>query len=447
MSETAVPEEGAVIGGEQPTAAKRQLDPGFSRNLRIVGGGMVVGLLTIAGVVYFFSGGNKSNLPAQSSIQVRDGAQASSDGLTPAMREKLARAQAKEAEGAARRGESYIPPDVLPSSSNVEASIPQSQQQQQQRYSEAEVQANAAAVQAINERNRARLAAAQQMLSSTLTRPDVERVGIAQSTASANSSSAGANSAVPATTAQASASDASRDEVLIADMMEIFGARLTSPLDTDSSTFASAEITTGKLAGAYLIGQVRLAGEGVQLEFTGMRHKNVTYPISAIGLDQATSTSAVQGDLDRKLLQRYVFPVLMAYTGAYATARAQVPVTSVAGAPSATAATVGSVVGSVLDPGGANSTAANAGAVAGAVAGGALAPGGGVLDYTVNRPSPTAAQARSAGIASAVATGNRVTAKMAAEPIRVSMPNGASIGIMFRQPVVASAAVTPAAAR
>lgn len=407
MSETTTEDQGPVIGGGQDQqSAKRKFDPGFSRNMRIVGGGLVVGVMTIVGVVYFFSGGNESLLPPSSKIQISGGTQASNDGLTPAMREKLARAQTQEAAMAARQGESYIPPDVLPTAPNEPMLTPEAQA----RATEAEVQANAQAVQAINERNQIRLAAAQQMLASALTRPDVERVSVQAEDVDAKAGNAGNGAASPA----APASAAQRDASMVVDMMEIFGARLSSPVDTDSSAFASAEITTGKLAGAYLIGQVRLAGEGVQFEFTGMRHKNVTYPINAIALDQTTSTSAVQGELDRKLLQRYVFPVLMAYTGAYATAKAQVPLTT-------------TPLNSALPP----STSSD---------GQTIVLPSGYTDYGITRPSPTAPQARAAGVAAAVSAGNSVTSKLAAEPVRVSMPNGTSIGIMFRQPVLASSA-------
>lgn len=46
-----------------------------------------------------------------------------------------------------------------------------------------------------------------------------------------------------------------------------------------------------------------------------MRFNRVTYPINAIALDAATSTSAIDGELDRKVLTRYVFPVVIGRSG------------------------------------------------------------------------------------------------------------------------------------
>lgn len=380
----------------EPGAGKRKVDPGFRRNLTIIGGGLLVGAAVIIGAMAMFSGGG-NKVREGSDIQVNNNTQKSTDGLTPAMREKVGRAQTAESIQAARMGESYIPPDVLPATPNEPMMTPA----QQQRAFEAEARANADAVRLTNERNMLKLNAAQQMLQSTLQRPEVERVAIA-AVAPSDARSVGAPAAPSAT-----ASDADV-EGLVADMMEIFGGRLSSPVDTDASGFASAEITTGKLAGAYLIGQVKLVGEGVQFDFTGMRLNGVSYAINAFALDEKTSTTAVQGDLDRKLLQRYVFPVLMAYGGAYATAKAQVAttVTNLGGVGGTTGSTTGTTASDY---------------------------------YGVTRAVPTSAQARAAGVASAVSMGSRATSKLAAEPVRVSMPGGVAIGIMFREPVVAKA--------
>lgn len=369
-----------IAGDEQPAAKK--VDPGFKRNLIVIGLVFLGALVLFAGFILMMRGGAKAITETKSSITIQDGgAVPSSDGLTPAMREKLTRAQQRESQEAGEKGVSYIPPDILPEKTEA----PQQPVAQQQ----------IAYAQPVNDpgrdrRNQERLQAAQAMLTSMLQRPAPERVQVAK----IDSPAAAASAPVSAASAPGM-----KDDFMVADIMEIAGARLTSPVDTDMSSFASAEITTGDKAGAQLIGTVKLSGNGVEFKFTGMRHKNKTYPINAIALDQDTSTSAVQGNLDRKLLTRYVFPVLMAYTGAYATARSQVATTT-------TSIGYGNV--------------------------------GGGADYGVSRPAPTNQQAQAAGVAAAVQLGNQAIGKGASEPVRVTMDTNTAIGVMFREPVMAS---------
>lgn len=372
--EHVVTDEGAAIAGGE-TSSKR-VDPGFKRNVMVIGLVVLGAAIVMAVIVMMMRSGSKAIVETKSNISIQEGSPIkSNDGLTPAMREKLARAQERESNEAGAKGQSYIPPDILP-----EKAEPVAQQPAQHYQDHAQPVATDPSK---DKRNQVRLAAAEQMLGSMLARPVAQRVAVAKIDPPAVHASA-----------PASAASGPADEEIVVDIMEIFGARLSSPIDTDKSGFASAEITTGRLAGALLIGSVKLVNEGIEFKFTGMRHDKKTYPINAIALDAKTSTSAVQGELDRKLLTRYVFPVLMAYTGAYATARSQVATTTTA-----------------------------------------MGYGG---DYGVARPAPTEQQARAAGVAAAVGIGNQAVGQGAREPVRVTMNTGESIGVMFREVVLAS---------
>lgn len=378
-------DEGQAIGGDSDVGSTgKRIDPGFKRNIMVIGLVFVVAIVVFVAFIMVMRGGTKTVAETTSSITIQEGAAVhSSDGLTPAMREKLTRAQERESREAGARGQSYIPPDIIPEKNEpLPQALPAAPQQG---YAQPVSDPNR------DRRNQERLQAAQGMLSSMLQRPASERVTVARIEPAA---------AASAPVAAASAAPALEDRVVV-DIMEIFGARLSSPVDTDASSFASAEITTGRLAGAQLIGTVKLVGTGVEFKFTGMRHEKRTYPINAIALDEQTSTSAVRGELDRKMLTRFVFPVLMAYGGAYATAKAQVETTT-------TSLGFGSI-----GVGGAN-------------------------DYGVTRPAPTDAQARAAGVAAGVQIGNQVVGKGAAEPVRVTINSGVGIGVMFRDEVKAS---------
>jgi hypothetical protein len=105
----------------------------------------------------------------------------------------------------------------------------------------------------------------------------------------------------------------------------IAGARLASAIDTSRSEFVSAVIDTGPLAGAYLIGAAKVVpGEnGVSVNFTRMTLREREYRINAVGLDPASSADPVAAAVDRKLLQRFVLPVIFDTAQAYAGALAR----------------------------------------------------------------------------------------------------------------------------
>lgn len=382
-AETMVDSAGSEIA-DGPEGSKKRVDPGFKRNVLVIAGVAVLAVIAMVLLVMMMRGGAKAITETKSDLSLQEGSPLkSSDGLTPAMREKLLRAQNRESSEAGAKEQSYIPPDILPE---------KLQPAQAGQNNPPAVYAQASANPGDDKRNQARLAAAQAMLGGMLQRPQVERVSIAKIDPPATPPAAAASTAGPAAVLDP-----------FVDIMEIFGARLTSPVDTDMSTFASAEVTTGKLAGALLIGSVKIVGNGLEFKFTGMRHDKHTYAINAIALDAQTSTSAVQGDLDRKVLTRYVFPILMATAGAYATARSQVSTTTTS-------------LGYGANPNVGNGLDSNS-------------------NYGIAKPAPTEQQAIAAGVAAGVQIGNQAVGAGAREPIRVSMPAGESIGVMFRDAV------------
>ena len=225
-----------AISGSGPTSSKR-VDPGFKRNLAVIG--LVFGLAVVVLVLFAWMarGGAKAIEASKSNISIQEsGTVPSSDGLTPAMREKLARAQERESSEAAARKQSYIPPDIL-----VEKNEPPAQQTSVQ---QPQVHAQQVSDPARDKRNQERLQAAQTMLGQMLDRPVASRVQIARIEPVA----------APTALAPASAASAASaaGDYMLADIMDVYGARLTSPVDTDESSFASAEITTGPLSGAQI---------------------------------------------------------------------------------------------------------------------------------------------------------------------------------------------------
>lgn len=379
--------ESAAIAGTAGPGGARQLDRSFRRNLILV-----AGIVLFAALVIGYLAMSRGKAPVQQVASTLPSGVSTKDNQNlppPNVREKLLDVQQNESEVARARGQSYVPPDVLIERGRGEATNTSAARA-------VGVQVAPTAHQA-DPRDATRLQAAERLIQGRGVIAEPERVALQDKGAPAAEARSPATAPTPAVQLATTSAD------VVVDAMEIFGARLSSPIDTDLTNYVSAEITTGRLAGAFLIGSTSITGEGMNVTFTAMRHAGRSYPINAIALDMQTSTNAVAGNVDRKILQRYVFPVAMAFAGAYATAKAQ---------PSRT------LVGISVPSTGIGGTTT-----------------GSVDGYGITQPSPTTEQARAAGVAAAVGIGQREVNKLANEPIRVTMAAGTPIGIIFRNSV------------
>jgi hypothetical protein len=197
--------------------------------------------------------------------------------------------------------------------------------------------------------------------------------------------------ASPASTATTAAAQNAGPPLV--DALEIFAATTLTPVDTYQTGYISARIVSGRLAGAFLVGRTQMVNEGLQPRFTQMRLGAKTYAIDAIALDESSGADSVRANLDRRYLQRYVMPVVVAMVGGYTAARAQ---------------TGTQVVGIGTD---------------------------GTGGVGITQPAPTEKQAVYAGVSQAMSITQRAVDQEAALPIRASLPAGTAIGIMFNAPV------------
>ena len=177
--------------------------------------------------------------------------------------------------------------------------------------------------------------------------------------------------------------------------LTIAPAELTSDirLPAGSQTFASARITAGPAAGAFLVGTAKVLDEGLEIGFTQMRLGESVYRVDAIVLDETTASAAIEGNVDRRILQRYVFPVALAMAQGFFAAK--------------------SLTGSTI----------------------VAIGGGGAAIPAVTTPPPSSEQARSAGIASGLDLASQQVQKSAQQPIVVSRGKSYPVGILFRAPV------------
>lgn len=370
MAEASPPIESAEIGADQ-THRTRKLDKGFRRNLIIIGAVAGIAVLVLAFIVVRGIGGKKD----LRSSKVELGMQASSaapGNLTPAMLAKLEAKQRDESRIAAESNQSYVPPDAPPV-----VPVPSAQ-------GSAYARGSVPVTRASNEADARRRDGLTQQLAA-LVSPALDG-GVRQSIHAAGAASA------PAVPASAASAPSNTGNTLIAGL-QIVAAELTSDLEiaTGSQGFASARITSGPAAGAFLVGSAHVVGEGLEITFNQMRLGDKVYPISAIALDEGTASNAVSSNVDRRLLQRYVFPVVLAMAQGFYNATSQ----------------TGSTVVGV-----GNST-----------------------EVGVATPAPTSEQARAAGAAAGLSLAQREVQRAAQAPIIVSRGKNYPVGILFRTPV------------
>lgn len=377
MSE--VVQESEVIAS--PAGAKRKMDPGFSRNLKIIGGALGLGVLALVlGIA--MRPGQQTDQVRTSDIQVGGGNVQAAGQITPAMENMLREQQLAEAAAAANRGLSYIPPDATGRTEAIEPAV-----QPQLQASSYESVAVAQAGGAVSESDQRRREGLDRQLRAFMT--DAERSDVARVRVTAERDEKTEKAAADA--AVSSAPSAARNLREIVGGLEIVAGTLAGDLNVPAGrdVFASALVRSGPLNGAFMVGTARVVDESLEINFTQMRVGNKTYVIDAIVLDQATTANAIAGSVDRRILQRYVLPIALATAQGFFTAKAA----------------VGSVAVSIGN------------------------------DSAVATPASTSEQARSAGIAEGFKIGGQEIQRGAQSPIIVSAPRGTSVGLMFRSPV------------
>lgn len=333
-------EESEVAGasGETSVASKKKytLAPGLKRNLIIIGGVFAVAVILVVVIVIVARGKMQSAgvVPSSVVIPVSNGAAgASATTLTQSEEARLGRVQRGESDAAKENKNTYIPRDLAGKTDDIQAPAT-NPNGPGKGYSYSTGAGSSETDAARDSQIRAGL---EKQLAGLLSRLEAPAASSAPpyqypgGAGPAQASTAVAGS--PTSSVPAGAALASQETIVKG--LSIAGARLVSPLDTEKSDFISAEIDSGPLAGAYLIGKGRLVTEsGVLLTFTRMRFGDDFYAINANGLDSATSSDAIAADVDRKLMSRYVIPVvfstLQAYLGAVARPAVSVVTTGIA---------------------------------------------------------------------------------------------------------------------
>lgn len=333
--------------------SEKTLDKGFKRNMLIIGAALVIAvvvvMIVILGARSKIAGAQSGVAPTSlSGINSLSGSKPSE--LTPADTQRLGRVQGRESDEAKIDKKTYIPGE-LPLSSEVRTPYASNDAPGGLGpRGSTEPQGQMSAADSARETNIKKGVEVQ--LSALLAKLEAPKAGSAgpYSAPTGATAAAGATgttgttgttgatgaAATGATTAAAAASVAPAPEVLVRGL-KFASARLVSPLDTTKTEFVSAEITSGPLSGAYLIGKGKLVNEsGVTMDFTRMTFDGEDYVVDVKALDNATSSDSVAADIDRKILSRTILPVLFTTAQAYLSAVAQPGATIVAGGLAAT---------------------------------------------------------------------------------------------------------------
>ena len=307
-------------GAEAPVAAakaKKTLDPSAKRNLMIVGGTTLAAVVVVGFVGMQMASGpqlRETGLPATQVQTGGIGAQSTPTGdLTPEDLQRLDRVTQRQAEEAAAAGRTFIPSNLplnREPASPEPAPLPAQAPPPGVNYSVSGGQAGMS--QADAERFQLML----QGLERQLTR--IAEVHAAPPTVSAARyesrdeparAPVGQPAAAPAQTV-AQASPALAVEPLV-EGLHLAAAELLSPIDTDKTSFVSARMASGPLAGATLYGVVQMVSDqGVRVRFNRMLAQGRSYSVNAIALDPAVSHDTLSADIDRKVLERYVLPLI-----------------------------------------------------------------------------------------------------------------------------------------
>lgn len=397
MSDTtnADAEVSAQVSNDQSAVpgAKRRMDPSFKRNLTIIGGVFGVAIIGIVGMIAMKSGnqevdqGSVGLVVSQSTISNAGG-----EEISPAMREALRQKMEADQKKAAAAGQAvFIPSETLDAPQQIKPDVTPLDITGNGQYGVTADAPPPPLTQSELERLQRRRAGLERQAGSLmeLVKPAAGNpVRVVFASTDKPSNPAGVTAVTSEASTTGTATTAKPAPILI-QALDILAAETASPIDTYKTKYVSARVVAGKFNGAFLTGTSAQSEDGLSLSFTMMKFGGQTYVIDATGLDEKTSTDAMNAEVDRRYLQRYVIPVASAAFGAAANAFA----------------TVGSQQTS--NPSG----------------------------VTVSTPAPTSEQARAAGLAAGASIISAQVAKEAEKPYQIKMAANTPIGIMFRKPV------------
>lgn len=323
MSESTIVQNDLQEGVDAPEAKpKKTLDKGAKRNLIIIGSAAAVAIVAMAAIA-LTSGGPpvREQGLAQTNIDpgMGMGQNRSSGQLTPDELQRLDRVTTQKAERAAQQGVTFIPsevpftpapqPSVAPPPPGTNYSVATGAQ------SGGGTGYDPERVQRMMQGFQTQLGRIAQVNSAPPT-TSAPRYQVARDTQAG--AQTGAVAGASAQNAQAMPAGETVLQPALVNGLHLAAGELISPIETDKTSFASAKIASGPLSGATIYGVTQMvADQGVRVKFNRMLFGGRSYSINAIALDPSVSHDTLSADIDRKLLERYVLPLVGATASAY----------------------------------------------------------------------------------------------------------------------------------
>jgi len=340
MSETTITAQ-APAGAEldeliQTPASKpkKTLDPGAKRNLIIVGSVTAVAIAAVAAIALTgHSSVKEQGLPKTTINQgIAMGANEASGQLTPDEIKRLDRVNTQKADEAAKQGVTFIPSEVpMNPTGQMPIVTPPPPGTNYSVITGAQTGGGAGGY------DQERLQRIQQGFQTQLGK--IAQANLAPPTSSAPryvvAREESGDKPAPAANAGPAVNNSGKSQPsavvpALVEGLHLAAGELISPIDTDKTSFASAKIASGPLSGATLYGIVQMvADQGVRVRFNRMLFNGRSYSVNAIALDPSVSHDTLSADIDRKLLERYVLPLIGTTASAYLQAVGQAGQTAV----------------------------------------------------------------------------------------------------------------------
>jgi hypothetical protein len=289
-------------------------------NTKIIGGVIVVGLITIIAVFFVMSSSNeekqlKSNVanltPPDNQFNVK---------IPESYRKALAENDENEMRHAVETGNSAVS-TILPESGDNDS--PQNKQQQvtvsvQTEGSGARPQNNTPKPQYTEEQKQNATAMISELMGQWQTPP--------MSLAASITLPENMDSTDPGKESNSDASGTTISETTLLSKGSTCYATLNSVINTDyknvviSATLASCKSDNVDFSGGTLLGKYERNYDKVGVTFDALKYKNTSYNINAIAIDENTQQGLLSGDVDRHMMARYVLPTLTAIATGWASA-------------------------------------------------------------------------------------------------------------------------------
>ena len=170
-------------------------------------------------------------------------------------------------------------------------------------------------------------------------------------------------------------------------------AQLINDLNSDVEGPALAQVLSGPFEGGRAIGEFKKEDEYLTLSFKRIIKDGVSYKVEAVAIDEKTSLTGLQSDVEHHYFQRLVLPAAADFIKGFADAASQTGTTTTTTA------------------------------------------GGGVAS---NTPKPSTHEILMKGVNDAAETAADIVKEDAKRPITVKLKHGTTFGLLFLEPVTTS---------